>query len=226
MSSSTTNQHNALESVQLALADDHVLLRRSLAHMLSTKGFNVVFEADDGDELIRKIKHQKIHVVLMDISMPGSDGIQTTTWLRNNRPDVRVLALSMADDDLTVIRMIRAGACGYVLKDVEPEELCKAILDVHKKGFYYSELVTGKLMQSLHNDEDLQRVERADAFTDRELDFIKYSCMDMNYKDVAKAMGISPRTVDGYRDSVFKKLEVNTRIGLVLYAVKYKLVVL
>lgn len=225
MHSKNTNQLNAIDSVQLALADDHVLLRRSLAQMLMTKGFNVVFEADDGDELIRKIRHQKINVVLMDISMPGSDGIKTTTWLHHNRPDVRVLALSMADDDLTVIRMIRAGACGYVLKDVEPEELCKAIRDVHQRGMYYSELVTGKLMQGLHSD-DMQKMERTDSFTDRELEFIKYSCMDMNYKDVAKSMGISSRTVDGYRDSVFKKVNVNTRIGLVLYAVKYKLVVM
>jgi DNA-binding NarL/FixJ family response regulator len=159
----------------------------------------------------------------MDISMPVMDGVQTTEWLKKNLPGIRVLALSMMDDDTSVIRMIRAGARGYVLKDVEPRELRKAIRDIAEKGYYYSELVSGKVIQSLQGNEETKPAEQIARLTDREMEFLKLCCSELSYKQIANTMHVSPRTVDGYRDSLFEKLEAKSRVGLVLYAVKTKL---
>ncbi len=222
---STNNQTHSFSSIQIALADDHVLLRRSLSQLLTAKGFNVVFEADDGEELILKIKGKSIDLVLMDVSMPNKDGIQTTLWLKENRPEVKVLALSMSDDELTIIRMIRAGAGGYVLKDIEPEELSRAIYDVVKNGTYYSEMVSGKIMNGMRREVDMNQMNKVNLLGERELEFIRLACTDLSYKEIAKSMEVSPRTVDGYRESVFNKLKMKTRIGLVLYVVKNKVIV-
>jgi len=222
---STNNQTHSFSSIQIALADDHVLLRRSLSQLLTAKGFNVVFEADDGEELILKIKGKSIDLVLMDVSMPNKDGIQTTLWLKENRPEVKVLALSMSDDELTIIRMIRAGAGGYVLKDIEPEELSRAIYDVVKNGTYYSEMVSGKIMNGMRREVDMNQMNKVNLLSERELEFIRLACTDLSCKEIAKSMEVSPRTVDGYRESVFNKLKMKTRIGLVLYVVKNKVIV-
>jgi len=222
---STNNQTHSFSSIQIALADDHVLLRRSLSQLLTAKGFNVVFEADDGEELILKIKGKSIDLVLMDVSMPNKDGIQTTLWLKENRPEVKVIALSMSDDELTIIRMIRAGAGGYVLKDIEPEELSRAIYDVVKNGTYYSEMVSGKIMNGMRREVDMNQMNKVNLLGERELEFIRLACTDLSYKEIAKSMEVSPRTVDGYRESVFNKLKMKTRIGLVLYVVKNKVIV-
>ncbi|MDZ4751256.1 MAG: response regulator transcription factor [Flavobacteriales bacterium] len=222
---STNNQTHSFSSIQIALADDHVLLRRSLSQLLTAKGFNVVFEADDGEELILKIKGKSIDLVLMDVSMPNKDGIQTTLWLKENRPEVKVLALSMSDDELTIIRMIRAGAGGYVLKDIEPEELSRAIYDVVKNGTYYSEMVSGKIMNGMRREVDMNQMNKVNLLGERELEFIRLACTDLSYKEIAKSMEVSPRTVDGYRESVFNKLKMKTRIGLVLYVFKNKVIV-
>jgi len=222
---STNNQTHSFSSIQIALADDHVLLRRSLSQLLTAKGFNVVFEADDGEELILKIKGKSIDLVLMDVSMPNKDGIQTTLWLKENRPEVKVLALSMSDDELTIIRMIRAGAGGYVLKDIEPEELSRAIYDVVKNGTYYSEMVSGKIMNGMRREVDMNQMNKVNLLSERELEFIRLACTDLSCKEIAKSMEVSPRTVDGYRESVFNKLKMKTRIGLVLYVFKNKVIV-
>lgn len=211
-------------SIKIALADDHTLIRKSIRAMLEQDDFQVVCEASNGKELIEGLKGKSPQVVVMDVSMPVLDGVQTTLWLKKNMPDVHVLALSMMDDDTTVIRMIRAGARGYVLKDVEPRELRKAIRDIADKGYYYSELVTGKVFHSLHSDEENLIAEQTTNLTERELEFLKHCCSEMSYKQIADAMVVSPRTVDGYRDALFDKLEVKSRIGLVLYATKSKLV--
>lgn len=212
------------KSIKIALADDHTLIRKSIRNMLEQDDFQVICEASNGKELIERIVSSVPDVVIMDISMPLMDGVQATHWLKNNLPEVRVLALSMMDDDTSVIRMIRAGARGYVLKDIEPRELRKAIRDIATKGYYYSELVSGKVIQALHDQEEMNYTDQLSKITERELEFVKLCCSELSYKQIAGAMNVSPRTVDGYRDAVFAKLDIKTRIGLVLFAVKLKLI--
>src|SRR6187549_3416223 len=134
----------------IALADDHVLLRNGLASLIKNFGHQVLFEANNGEDVIRLVQEgRKPDLILMDINMPVKDGYETSSWLRENHPDIKVLALSMLDDENAIIRMIKNGARGYLLKESEPAELRDALNAVLQKGFYYSEMVTGRLVHSI-----------------------------------------------------------------------------
>lgn len=207
----------------IALVDDHALLRSGLASLLKDFGYTVLFEADNGARLQEKLKtHPLPRVILMDINMPVMDGIETTLWLKQHYPQIKVLALSMLDEEGTIIAMIRNGAKGYVLKDCEPDELNTAITSVLEKDFYHSELVSRKLMQGLSNgyeDKPAQGV-RKWPFTEKELEFINHFCTELSYKEIAAKLKMSPRTVEDYSASIQEKMEVRSRIGLVLFAIR------
>lgn len=202
--------------ISIAIVDDHALFRSGLSSLLGKfDELAVLFEAANGLDLQHLLKKQALpDVILMDINMPQMDGYQTTGWLKKNHPGIHVLALSMYDDDAAVIKMIRFGACGYVLKQSKPKELLEAIKIVHQKGVFINELVSGKLIRSVSSDNNIPR------FTDRELDFLKLSCSELTYKEIAQQMCVSPRTVDNYRESLFHKLNLKSRTGLVLYAIQ------
>src|SRR5258708_6116803 len=207
----------------VALVDDHVLLRNGLANLIRSFGeYSVLFEARNGNDLIRQLKPRSLpDLVLLDINMPDMDGYETALWLKRNHPEIRILALSMYDTDNSIIRMLKNGVKGYILKDIEPTELKLALESVIYKGFYYSEMVTGKLIHTINTlDEPEQEVSHLLRMNDREMEFLKLACTECTYKEIAERMYLSPRTIDGYRDSLFEKLSVRTRVGLVLYAIR------
>lgn len=206
---------------QIALVDDHSLLRKGLGQLVASLGFNVCIEADNGKEFIESIsKENPPDIVLLDINMPEMDGYETTKWLRQNHPLINVIALSMYDNETSIIRMIRYGAKGYILKDSEPAELKAAIDAVLNKGFYYSDLVSGKLLHAINNMDEEGDLKNRAQLNNRELDFLKHTCSELTYKEIAEKMFVSPRTIDGYRDALFEKLNLKTRVGLVMYAIK------
>ena len=213
--------------VKVALVDDHILLRKGLADLIRGLDYEVLFEADNGLELSSKLDgNNQPDVVLMDINMPNMDGFETTLWLKKNYPLVSVLALTMYEDEDSVIRMIRNGARGYVVKDVEPQVLKYAIDAIVSKGFYYSDLVTGKLVHSLWDKDGTEKSE-SNTFSklnDREIHFLKLASSEMTYKEIASEMNLSVRTIDGYRDALFEKLNIKSRVGLVLYAIRHGIV--
>jgi len=206
----------------IVLVDDHSLLRMGLASLIESQGNTVLFEADDGKEFIAKLDSTNLpHIVLMDINMPEMDGFATTQWLKQNHPEVKVLALSMYDNETSIIRMLKCGAKGYILKDSEPAELKEAIHAIMNKGFYYSDLVSGKLMHAIGKmDDETDGLKSLVPLNNRETDFLKYACTELTYKEIAEKMFVSPRTIDGYRDTLFEKLQLKTRVGLVMYAIK------
>lgn len=210
----------------IALADDHVLLRKGLVNLVENLGYAVVFEADNGQELIDKLQSgaAKPELVLMDINMPVKDGYVATRWIKENRPLIKVLALSMYDDENAIMKMLRNGARGYILKDSEPGELRAALDAVVNKGYYYSELVTGKLIHSINKSDDAAADGNISKLSDREAEFLKLACSELTYKEIASQMHLSPRTIDGYRDALFEKLNIKTRTGLAIYAIKNGLV--
>ena len=210
----------------IALADDHILLRNGLASLIRNFGHEVLFEANNGEDMIRFIQEGKRpDLVLMDINMPVKDGYQSAAWLKENYPDIKILALSMLDDENAIIRMIKNGARGYLLKESEPAELRSAINAVLQKGFYYSEMVTGRLVHSISGtDVGSNTSQQVMQLSEREIDFLKLACTEMTYKEIAAEMHLSPRTIDGYRDALFLKLDIKTRTGLVIYAIKNGLV--
>ncbi len=211
----------------IALADDHILLRNGLATLIKSFGHEILFEASNGDDLIKALQEGKMpDLVLMDINMPVKDGYETALWMKRSFPDIKILALSMLDDENAIIRMIKNGARGYLLKECEPGELKAAISAVLHKGFYYSEMVTGRLVHSIAgiDDDNGNYGSQLSQLTDREIDFLKLACTEMTYKEIASQMHLSPRTIDGYRDALFLKLDIRTRTGLVIYAIKNGLV--
>ncbi len=211
---------------KVALVDDHSLLRMGLSSLVESQGHSVLFEADNGKEFIEKLDAANLpHIVLMDINMPEMDGFDTTLWLKQNHPEVKVLALSMYDNETSIIRMLKCGAKGYILKDSEPAELRAAMNDIMAKGFYYSDLVSGKLMHAISSiDDETDSLKNLVPLNERETDFLKYACTEMTYKEIADKMYVSPRTIDGYRDALFEKLKLKTRVGLVMYAIKHGIV--
>jgi len=207
----------------VALVDDHVLLRNGLAGLIRSFGeYAVQFEARNGTDFIRQLKPRFLpELVLLDINMPEMDGYETALWLKRNFPEVKILALSMYDTDNSIIRMLKNGAKGYILKDIEPSELKIALDSVIRKGFYYSEMVTGKLIHTINSlDEPEQKVRHLLTLNEREVEFLKLVCTELTYKEIADEMCLSPRTIDGYRDSLFDKLNVKTRVGMVLYSIR------
>ena len=208
------------KKTQVAIADDHTLLRKALAKLITSfDTYSVLFEADNGKEVKNKITQHVIpDVVLLDVNMPEMDGYETAAWLNKNHPQIKVLALSMFSDEKTIIKMLRLGAKGYVLKNIDPDELKNALDSVMKKNFYLSDYISGKIISGLHKDAD--RAEEFVTLTDRERDFLRLICSEITYKDIAAKMYVSPRTVDEYRNNLFEKLKVKSRVGLVMYAIR------
>lgn len=208
--------------VKIALADDHVLLRQGLANLIEELGdYKILIQADNGKHFIEQLADRKNtpDLVLLDINMPVIDGYETALWLKENLPGIKVLALSMYDDERSIIRMFRAGVKGYILKDSDPSELKEALQAVITKGFYYSDMVTGVFINSLNKNEgtDLEKVVNLSS---KEVAFLRLCSTELTYKEISDEMNVSPRTIDGYRDELCTKLGVKTRVGLVMYAIR------
>jgi len=209
----------------VALADDHKLVRQALVDLVnSIDGFDVIFDVNNGQELLDQIsKGQMPDVALIDINMPIMDGYRTMEQLALHYPQVKCLALSVEDGEEAIIRMLRLGAKGYLLKDTDIPQFKTALEEVIFRGFYHSELVSSTLLRSIKRPIKA-RTGPPIHFMSRELEFLELVCTELTYKEIAEHMNLSPRTVDGYRDNLFEKMGVKSRTGLVMYAIKNGLV--
>lgn len=210
------------DPITIAYAEDHVAVRRAITTYLDKLGgIEVVAEAGNGKELIEKIESGGIipDVCLIDLKMPVLNGFETVPILRQKWKDIKILVLSAFEEELYVVKMIRAGVNGYLSKYCEPEEIKEAILAINDQGRYYSELY----LQHIHLAAQQEHKQPA-KFSERERIFLIHSCSDLTYAEIARKMKCSIKSVEGYRDNLFKKLEVNSRISLVLYAIKSGLV--
>lgn len=210
--------------LKIAIADDHHLVRDGITKLLGSRGYKISFEAENGQEIVDYCSQNPIDIVLMDINMPIMNGITATAQLRDLCPATSVIALSMFDDDLSLIRMMKAGAKSYVLKEAPISELEQAIVGVKEKGFYYSDFVSNRLITSLgtNREENIEKI--LESLTDRELEFLRLACTGLTYKEIADKMCVSPRSVDGYRDNLFMKLNARSRVELAIFAIKYHIV--
>ncbi|WP_143883163.1 response regulator transcription factor [Chryseobacterium binzhouense] len=213
-----------MKTIPIAIVDDHTLMSKALENMIvENPNYRVVMNQPNGEDFIEALqKSEELPaVVLMDINMPFKNGIETTEWLSKNHPEIKVIALTMEDDEKILIKMLKAGAKGYLLKDMQPSILFQAIDTVYEKGSFYTDFVAQKLLKV--KTEDLKTESLLSELKGRELEFIKWACSELTYKEIADKMFVSPKTVDGYRDSVFIKLEIKNRVGLVLFAMKHNL---
>jgi len=218
--------------IKLGLVDDHKLFRKGLINLIEVATNNsasILFEASNGYELKEQLNPKELpDIILMDINMPGMNGFECVVWLRKNYPMIKILVVSMMEKEDSILKMLSLGVKGYINKDVEPKELGEAIMSVANKGFYYTDFITGKLVHSLTNPntENLNNNLTLEGLNDREKEFLRHSCSELTYNEIAAKMYLSPKTIDGYRKALFEKLSVKNRVGMALYAVKFGLVIL
>lgn len=207
----------------VAIVDDHLLLAGSLEKLINSfEGFHVIYHASNGKELQQKLRANSNppDIILLDINMPVMDGFETAEWLSQNHPDIKVLALSMEDDEKVILKMLQKGAKGYLLKDIHPDRLKIALVEVMDRGYYHSEKVAATLLHSIQPSSKSEEV----PFKENELTFLQLACSEMTYKEIADVMSLSPKTIDGYRQELFNRLHIKNRVGLVIYALKNDLI--
>ncbi len=209
--------------IKIALADDHKLLRNALAALINSYGdCEVIFEASTGREFCDMIKKKQPDIAILDFNMPDMNGYECSEWLRTHYPDVHVLILSMYDTEMMLIKMLQSGVKGFMKKDIHPVELQKAIHSVVEEGYYYSSQTSTKLAGFFRNSSDTPIWNK--IMTEQEMAFMKLVCSELTYKEIAEELGMNPRSVDAIRDSLFGKLDVKSRVGLAMYAIKHGLV--
>jgi two-component system, NarL family, invasion response regulator UvrY len=210
-------------TIQVALADDHALLRNALAGLIN--GFEnckVLYQCDNGKQLLQSIAKGDIpHVVLLDLNMPELNGYDTAYELQQQYPQVHMLMLTMYDSELSMIRLLQYGVRGFLKKDIHPSELQYAIRAVMESGYYYSHHTTGKLANLFRaraggSNTTLQNL----TLSEQELSLLKLVCTDLTYKEIAEELKMTPRMIDSMRDQLFVKLDVKSRVGLAMVAIK------
>jgi two-component system, NarL family, invasion response regulator UvrY len=203
---------------KIILADDHILLRDALASLINNfDAFTVTAVAGNGQEVIQALANGcQADIALMDLNMPQMDGYETAKWLAQQHPGIKIIILTMYDSEIALIRLLKAGVHGFLKKDIHPDELKNALLAVAAGDYYYSNHTTVKIASLFRKPSGLEK----STLSDIEIEFLKLASTDMTYKEIAQALGMTPRHVDTYRDALFTKLDVKSRVGLAIYAVK------
>jgi len=212
---------------KIAVVEDHELVRESLVKIIDQyPGYRVLFGAENGRDFIRQLNPKDLPwLVLLDVKMKEMNGFETVHWIKEHHPQMRILILSMMDDKFTIIRMFHLGVNGYLFKSARLGELKKAFDEIRKKQIYINETTLKYLPEMLNKaEEPINEYETAQNLSEREKDFLKWLCSEKPLKEIAAEMNLSPRTIDGYRDSLFQKTQTRSRSGLVLFSIRTKLV--
>lgn len=214
------------QNIKVALIDDHQLMRKGLAELINGfPNYSVLFEASNGLEMQTLLHPKNLpDIILMDINMPKMNGYESVFWLSNHYPDIPVLALSMINHEESILRMLKLGVKGYLLKDIHPLELKNAMDTLIQQGFLYTDYDTGKVTDTnkLSNNPSISQA--IASLRPKDLQFISLCCTELSYKEIADLMCVSPRTIDGYRERMFEKFEIKSRVGLAMFAIRNGLV--
>lgn len=215
-----------MDTIRIAIADDHKLFRRGV--ILSLRPYTqleFVLEAENGQELLEKLGDSGAQVVLMDLRMPGMDGIETTKAVAERFPNIKVLILTMYEDERFVYHLMENGANGYLLKNAEPQEIRKAIQEVMSKGYYLNQFVNRILLKKSHaRTKVTPDLKNEIVLTDKERDVLRNICLEYTASEIAEKMGISPRTVEAIKDRLMERFGTKNTAGLVFFAVKNDLI--
>lgn len=214
-----------MTNVKIALADDHKIVRDGIKTMLESQPeIEVVAEASNGNEIIERVDDNLIDIVIMDINMPEKDGIEATKKLKNKHPDVKVLALTMSNDDLHIRQMIQAGASGYIMKSAGRKELKDAIEAIMEGKHYFSDEATHSIMMDLVKGKGKSTSPDVVHITDRELEILELIVQEFTNQEIAEKLFISSRTVDAHRRNLLQKTGSRNTAGLVKYAFQHNII--
>jgi DNA-binding NarL/FixJ family response regulator len=211
-----------MKKIKIAIADDYKIFRDGLkVGLLNDNNLEVVLEADNGEDLLNGFEKNLPDVVIMDLKMPIMDGLEATKVIKKKYSAVKVLVVTMYDDDKFIIHLMENGANGYLLKNADAEEIKKSIYAVHENGYYFNDLVNKALLKKLVIKQNLkpsfnQNVE----FTERELEVLKLICEEKTAAEIGKEIFLSPRSVEGIRQRLIEKVGVRNTAGLVMFAIK------
>ena len=208
---------------KIALVDDHNLVRSGLVEMVNKMNqCTVVFDADNGQSLLAYLENNELpDVILLDINLPIIDGYEIAKQIRKKYYTARILALSMLDEEYVIIRMLVNGVNGYLHKNAKPLELMEAIGCLVKYEYYYNNYVTSKMIYNIQTGNLKKQTNY--QLTDREIEYLKYTCLEKTHKEIGEILKVSPKTVEYYRDSISEKINIKTKVGMVLFAVKLQI---
>jgi two-component system invasion response regulator UvrY len=208
--------------ISIAIADDHSMLRKGLLKLLlMDESITSLFDVDNGTEVIQHLKNHRIpDVLILDVNMAGKNGEETAKWISENYPQIKILALSMSNDSITILKMIQAGARGYITKNNDPEKLKEAIELIYEKGVYLPESLSACVFAGIR-DNALYHPVTQQVLTEKEKLFLRLLCQQLSYKEIAVKMLLSPRTIDDYRKKLSAKLNVKGKSGLIVYAMNH-----
>ncbi len=211
-----------MAKIRVLIADDHGLMRAGVKALLhATEDIDVVGEAEDGDEAIREVRRLEPDVVLMDVAMPGLGGLEATLVIRKEKPDVKILVLTQYDDREYVVRFLKAGVSGYVLKKAAASELVAAIRAVQRGGLVLDPEIARDVMNEQGREASPGRVEDPyESLTDREKQVLKLVAEGSSNKEVAETLGISVKTAMAHREHLMEKLDVHSRTELIKFALR------
>lgn len=226
----------ASPQLKIAIVDDHNLFRKGLIKLINlgdtNNRYTILFEAENGVELKEKLSPKCLpDIVLMDIEMPDMDGFETVSWLKKYYPDISILVVSMFESEEAIVRMVRLGVHGYLSKDIEVEDMHKALEALAAKKIYFSDMVTTALANVVQNGGPSDATNKTaenkslwESISENERIFLNYACTELTYAEIADKMKLSPKTIDGYRETLFLRFRVKSRVSLAMFAVKNNLV--
>jgi DNA-binding NarL/FixJ family response regulator len=215
-----------MDIIKVAIADDHKIFRKGV--ILSLKPYHniqFVLEAENGEELIQGVEDAKPDIILMDLKMPVKDGIETTKYLNKHFPAIRILILTMYEDERFVGHLMDSGANGYLLKSTDPEEIKQGIMDVMKTGFYLNNFVNRVLIKKNYSKQKFNpNLNSEVVISDREKEVLSLVCLEYTAQEIAQKMDISARTVEAIKDRLMERFGVKNSVGLVFFAMKNSLI--
>lgn len=211
-----------MSNIRIAIADDYAIIRDGIKVGLSRdRDLQVVLEAESGESLISGLETTPVDVILMDLKMPGMDGMETMTAIHKKYPDIRVLIITMYDDEKFIIHLMEKGANGYLLKNAESDEIRKAIYTAHETGYYFNDTVNKALLKRLVLRSPAKPSFRPQVeFTERELQVLHLICEEKTNAEIGKTIFLSPRSVEGIRQRLIDKTGARNTVGLVIWAVR------
>jgi len=212
--------------IKYAIADDHKIFRQGLRYALSDDHkIKLVGEAENGLAVLELVQKHSIDVILLDIQMPQMDGLEVTRHLRANYPDIKILILTMFEDDQFIMRLLEAGANGYLIKSADPSEIKSAIHTVMDNDYYFNDLVSKTMLKSIIQKKKIAlRFKNEIKLNEKEIEILKLICQEYTAAEIAEKIFLSQRTVEGIRSGLLEKIGVRNTVGLVLYAVKKDLI--